>query len=79
MVAKGRGNTAWRIEDASDWLEVEKLVRGFAAMGGKPMRVSWTTTYGVPPSLLVEEGDSDEDDELSGDEHPTGTGTSSTW
>ena len=56
MVAEGRGNTAWRtIEDASDWLEVEKLVRGFAAIGGKQMRVFWTTTYGVPPSLLVVE------------------------
>ena len=81
VVAEGRGNTAWRtIEDTSDWLEVEKLVRGFAAMGRKQMRVSWTTTYGVPPPGL-EEGGSDEDDKLSGDEeHPTqaGTGTSST-
>ena len=81
VVAEGRGNTAWRtIEDASDWLEVEKLVRGFATMGRKQIRVSWTTTYGVPPPSL-EEGGSDKDDELSGDEeHPTqvGTGTNST-
>ena len=80
VVAEGRGNTAWRtIEEASDWLEVEKLVRGFAAMGRKQMRVSWTTTYGVPPPSLEEGGSDDEDDELSGDEeHPTSTGTRST-
>ena len=60
VVAEGRGNTAWRTtEEASNWLEVEKLVRGFAAMGRKQMRVSWTTTYGVPPPSL-EEGGSDE-------------------
>ena len=41
VVAEGRGNTAWRtIEEASDWLEVEKLVRGFAAMERKQIRVS---------------------------------------
>ena len=80
MVAEGRGNTAWRtIEETSDWLEVEKLVRGFAAMGRKQMRVSWTTTYGVPPPSLEEGGSDDKDDELSGDEeHPTSTDTSST-
>ena len=41
MAAEGRENSAWRtIEGASDWLEVEKLVRGFAAMGRKQIRVS---------------------------------------
>ena len=60
-------------------MEVEKLVRGFTAMGRKQMRVSWTATYVVPPTSLEEEGSDDEDDELSGDEeHPTGTGTNST-
>ena len=80
VVAEGRGNTAWRtIEEASDWLEVEKLLRGFAAMGRKQMQVSLAATYSVPPPSLEEGGSNDEDDELSGDEeHPTGTGTSST-
>ena len=79
MVTEGRGNTAWRtIEEARDWLEVEKLVRGFASMGRKKTRVSWTTTYGVPSPSLGERGSDNENDELSGDEeHPTGTGTSS--
>ena len=36
MVAERRGNTARKtIEEASNWLEVEKLVRGFAAIGRK--------------------------------------------
>ena len=76
VVAEGRGNTAGRtIEEASDWLEVEKLVRGFAAMGRKQIRVSWTTTYSAPPPNTVEGGSDDEDDVLSGEEeHPTATG-----
>ena len=75
-MAGGRGNTAWRTtEGAGGWLGVEKLVRGFAAMGGKQTRVSWTTAYGVPPP--EEGGSGGEDDVLSGEEeHPTGTGTS---
>ena len=65
-VAERRGNTAWRtIEEAGDWLEVE-LVGGFAAVGRKQMRVSWTTTYGVPPPSPKEGGSGDEDDVLSG-------------
>ena len=41
VVAEGRGSTAWRaIEEADYWLEIEKLVRGFAAMGRKQMRIS---------------------------------------
>ena len=49
VVAEGRGNASWRtIVDAGDWLGAEKLVRGFAAMGRKQVRVSWdiTTTSG---------------------------------
>ena len=40
VVAKGRGNTTWRtIEDTNDWLEVERLVRGFATMWKKQIYV----------------------------------------
>lgn len=71
-MAEGRGNTDWRtIEEAGDWLEIEKPVRNFAAIGRKQMQVSRTTTYGVP---ALEEGDSDdEDDVLSGEEENPGT------
>ena len=52
--------------EASDWLEVEELVRGFAVMGREQLeiRVSWTTTCGVPPPSPEEEDSDDEDDAL---------------
>ena len=58
-------------------MEVERLVRGFAATGRKQIRVSRTPTYGVPPRSPEEGGDGD--DVLSGEEeHPTVTGTGNT-
>ena len=67
--------------EGSDWLEVEKLVRGFVAMGREQLEI-WvfkTKTYGVPPPSPEVEDSDDEDHVLSGEEeHPTTTGTNST-
>jgi hypothetical protein len=59
------------VEGSADWDEVEKLVKSFIDGGKKQVRVLLAVRYALP-SLEEEEGDTDADSIISGEEeHPT--------
>jgi hypothetical protein len=70
---KGFNQTGRSVEGPDDWEEVEKLVKSFIDGGRKQVRVLLAVRYALPAS--EEDGDTDADSVLSGEEeHPTNPG-----